>query len=154
MANPHHPNCVQLRNRFSGYIADDVAEFVAAYGIQLPALRIRCAGCCLAYLVHNRQYNVQINPHYSHVVFVGGNAAFDANVAASVRPSASRNGVHGQIATANDFNLGQPGKKLTQLSHTYQTYANQGPVALGVARACILFSILRYVHCIGVIDIV
>lgn len=141
----HHPHCwpplrqvaglTQLGIEFSGLLA------------QPPPFDVDCAGCCIAFLTRERNYNVGPGFAAMNVVYpppVGNLAPNLVNFFLKV----SRQN-NGQVATQNDPNLGNIGPRPLQNGRTYQIYT---PVAQGHVLSLGVQGVAR-VECTAIVQL-
>lgn len=126
----HRNGCqVNIRDTESGY-GEFGPDFIRRFNIVI-GFKIECLGCCLDYLVTERNYQRTVGS-FDRVYFAVQDPKMpQANVSCFVRVPESRNGRYGQFATFEDINLGNPTIRVVQTSRTYQIYGRTGGMTVG-----------------------
>jgi hypothetical protein len=130
--HPHLQGFAAFHNIPSGLDAT-ANEFINWYLIGAAPFNFDCAGCCISWLVNQRQYAHQ-GGQVSRVVFPSVGLPWDGgNLTACFARRPGGAGVKGQLATLHDINLGQLGPRAFASSHTYQMYSPTGNLTIGYA---------------------
>lgn len=154
--SPHHAACNPSHRHDSGF--DDAGLAVITRYFHHAAIPrrlnfdIKCAGCCVAYLV-TREYAMHATVRGERVEFVPvGQMAPSDFVQAVVRDSKSPNSAQPQLAIDIDLNAAVPGPKVASSGLTYRVYggAANGVLAMGavgqVRLECIAMDKVRVIQ--------
>lgn len=111
----HHPKCfAKFRNRNSG-VCSRTYEVIETYCEPPPEFLVQCMGCCVAYLVFNRQYFYDPRRDTPEgVYFFHENQTQVLNYVYCFVKVPSGGGVNAQIATTPDMNLDYQNEPMLQ----------------------------------------